>query len=245
MIITSVWRDAKTALSFLTTVPVGYADSAQPGRAFAYFPLVGGLIGGVLAALAWALPFSAAVNAVLVLAAWVIITGGLHLDGLGDSCDGLLASVPVARRLEIMKDPQTGSWAVIGLILVLLGKWASLMQMSIPALLVLPPVAGRWGMVLQASAFAYARESGLGGYFRQGLGRVQVIIATVTALVLFVAFGGWIAGLAVAAVTLVMAFGLGRWAAGRLGGGLTGDVYGATCELIEWGCLLMLGAVSI
>lgn len=235
-----MWADIRAAFSFLTILPLGYAEGRKPGWSFAWYPLVGLVIGLVLVLVASLSPFAEGTTAFLVLLAWVVITGGLHLDGFGDSCDGLLATVEPARRLEIMKDPRAGSWAVVGLLLLLLGKWTAISGQS-PLLLVLPPLVGRWAMVIAVYSFPYARSSGLGGYFRDGLGRPQVIVATASALLaaavivdealpLLVIFG--IAGMTV--------FIVGRWAAKRLGGGLTGDVYGALCELTELGCLLGL-----
>ncbi len=239
-----MWADVRAAFSFLTVVPLGFADGRKPGWSFAAYPLVGLAIGGLLALLAAFAPFDAPVTAFVVLAAWVIVTGGLHLDGFGDSCDGVLATVEPARRLEIMKDPRTGAWAVIGLIVLLLGKWTALGAVD-PALLLLPPVVGRWAMVIAAARFPYARREGLGGYFRDGLGGAQVAIASVTLLVVTLVCALWIdprallmpiAGAGVVGL-------VGGWAARRLGGGLTGDSYGALCELSELTCLL-IGAAT-
>jgi adenosylcobinamide-GDP ribazoletransferase len=233
-----MWADLRAAFSFLTILPLGYAEDRKPGWSFTWYPLVGLVIGLLLALIAHLSPFADDTTAFLALLAWVVITGGLHLDGFGDSCDGLLATVEPARRLEIMKDPRAGSWAVVGLILLLLGKWSIISGLS-PLLLVLPPVVGRWGMVIAAYSFPYARASGLGGYFRNGLGRPQVILATAIALLAAAASAREVGPLLIAFIIGgVTVFAVGRWAAKRLGGGITGDVYGALCELIELGCLL-------
>jgi adenosylcobinamide-GDP ribazoletransferase len=234
------------ALAFLTILPVGEVESDEPGRAFAIFPLVGLLIGLLLAAAAHSLAhfLPADLTALGVVVLWVIVTGGLHLDGFGDSCDGVLATVEPERRLEIMKDPQAGSWAVIGLILLLLGKWLAVREVSTAAL-ILPAVIGRWGMVLAAFGFPYARSSGLGAFFRQGLGRRQVILATLTTVLIVVVWSLLIdrRGIALLLVGWLLVMSAGRWAARRLGGGLTGDVYGALCELTELACLLGLSLI--
>ncbi len=235
-----MWADLRAAFSFLTILPLGYAEDRKPGWSFTWYPLVGLVIGLLLALIAHLSPFAAGTTAFLVLLAWVVITGGLHLDGFGDSCDGLLATVEPARRLEIMKDPRAGSWAVVGLILLLLGKWSVISGLS-PLLLVLPPMVGRWGMVIAVYSFPYARASGLGGYFRNGLGRQQVILATAIALLAAAASAREVGPLLIAfMIGGVTVFAVGRWAAKRLGGGITGDVYGALCELIELGSLLGL-----
>ncbi len=241
-----MWTDLRTAVAFLTILPVGYPEGHQPGRAFAWFPLVGLLLGLIVAGVASLRFFPADVVAFLTLAVWVILTGGLHLDGFGDSCDGLLATVTPERRLEIMKDPRAGSWAVVGLGLLLLGKWVTLAHIA-PMLLILPPVLGRWSMVLAAYHFPYARPSGMGAYFRQGLGQGQLVTASISSLLVGLTLF-WLYpqrfALLVCLITapLIVAL-VGRWAAGRLGGGLTGDVYGALCELTELVCLIGLSVV--
>jgi adenosylcobinamide-GDP ribazoletransferase len=106
-------HDLQTALAFLTILPVGMVEGCKPGYAYGWFPFVGLLLGLTLLALsALLLPASAEVRALLLLLVWVVYTGGLHLDGLADACDGLLATTTPERRLEIMKDPRAGSWAV-------------------------------------------------------------------------------------------------------------------------------------
>jgi adenosylcobinamide-GDP ribazoletransferase len=233
--------DVRAAFAFLTILPFHHPEGRAPGAAFAYFPLVGLLIGGALwlvALLPWP---TTAVAAFAVLLLWVVLTGGLHLDGFGDACDGLLATVSPERRLEIMKDPRTGTWAVVGLVLLLLGKWV-LLQSVQPALLVAPPVVARWSMGLAVYCFPHARSAGLGVYFRQGLGRKELVVAALITAVVVAALA-WLVHvrlLALLFVPLLTTFAFGRWAAHRLGGGLTGDLYGAICELTELLCLALI-----
>ncbi len=235
-----MWADIRAAFSFLTILPLGYVEGRKPGWSFAWYPLVGLAIGFILALIAALSPLNANITAFLVLLAWVVVTGGLHLDGFGDSCDGLLATVEPSRRLDILKDPRCGSWAVVGLILLLLGKWTAVVGLP-PLLLMLPPLLGRWAMVMAVYSFPYARPVGLGEYFRDGLRRAQVIIATVTTLLIAAVLVREIVPLLIVfLIASGTAFAGGRWAARRLGGGLTGDVYGALCELTELLCLLGL-----
>lgn len=233
--------DVQAAFTFLTILPVGYSPGRQPGQAYSWFPLVGLVIGLALAAVA-SLPLpTAQVRSFCLLLLWVVLTGGLHLDGFGDSCDGLLATTTPEQRLAILKDPRAGSWAVIGLILLLLGKWLFLQGMA-PLALVAPPMVGRCAMVWAAYSFPAARPTGLGSYFRAGLGRQQVLIATGFTLAVLGGLAWWVEG-RVGLLGLVPIFTvtlLGRWATQRLGGGLTGDIYGAICEVTELGCLLVL-----
>jgi adenosylcobinamide-GDP ribazoletransferase len=232
--------DLVNAFSFLTILPTGWLKpdiTRPPGRAFSFFPLVGLVIGLLVSAVASIRFLPADVTAFLSLAAWVALSGGLHLDGFADSCDGLFATVTPERRLEIMKDPRAGSWAVIGVALLLLGKWTAIRYVSFPMLL-LAPVAGRWAMMFAVALFPNARPGGIGAFFRNGLGRAQMIVATVIALAVALALG-WRALIALG-TAFVFAMLYGLWASKRLGGGLTGDVYGATCELVEFLCLILL-----
>jgi len=236
-----MFADLRAAFSFLTIIPLGYADGRKPGWSFTWYPIVGLVIGTILAFMATISPFESYPTAFLILFIWVVITGGLHLDGFGDSCDGLFATVDLKRRLEIMKDPRTGSWAVIGLILLLLGKFIFLPLIP-PLLLIIPPILGRWVMVLAVYSYRYARSSGLGGYFRDGLGQVQVGIATVFTFSAILVFSlNIVLFIFMVAIGLGIVWGVGRWASKRLGGGITGDVYGALCELTELACLIGLG----
>lgn len=232
--------DLRAAFAFLTILPVGYAEPRRPGHLFAWFPLVGGLIGLVLWGVAL-IPWPVTqVSALAVLVAWVLLTGGLHLDGFGDSCDGLLAMVTPERRLEIMKDPRTGTWAVVGLLLLLLGKYVLIGAVA-PVWLLVAPVIGRTAMVLAAYSFPHARTAGLGVYYRDGLGWNQLVAALLFTVVILAA-AGWLLELRLLlapGLLLLTVWAFGRWAAARLGGGLTGDIYGAICELTEVGCLLL------
>jgi adenosylcobinamide-GDP ribazoletransferase len=235
-----MWTDMSNALAFLTIMPVHFRSTSPVGRLLAWAPLVGLLIGVLVSATAL-LPLQRELRAFIVVAIWVSITGGLHLDGFADSCDGLLATVDVERRLEIMRDPRAGSWAVIGLILLLLGKWSALLD-SVPATLILVPVVGRWAIVLTVYAFKPARQSGAAVHFREGFGRAQLSIATMTTLLVGVILGlwaGWVVVVPLLTAPLCVWL-VGGWAARRLSGGLTGDVYGALCELTEVLCLILL-----
>lgn len=243
-----MFSDLRAAFSFLTILPFGYPEpdeNRKPGYSFAYYPLVGLAIGALLALCASLQIFPPNITAFLTLCVWVVLTGGLHLDGFADSCDGLFATTTPEKRLEIMKDPRAGAWAVIGVVLLLLGKFMLLQHVS-PVLLMLPPVMGRWGIVLVVERFSYARASGIGAFFREGFGTAQVVAATATAVIIGSALllidSRALLGLIAAPL---VALGFGRWAAGRLNGGLTGDIYGAVCELTEFVCLLLLASGQV
>jgi cobalamin 5'-phosphate synthase/cobalamin synthase len=232
------------ALSFLTTLPARQVPYAADGlgKAAAWFPVVGLLIGLLLVlvhaggrVLLGPLP-----AAVLVVTVWAVLTGGLHLDGLADCCDGLLVSAGRERRLEILRDPRVGSFAVVGLVLALLLKTAgvSALPAAAPGLL-LAPVWARW-WILVAARRPLARPGGLGSSFAAALTPRTLGVAALLPLVLLglLAPFDWrsIFGVGLSAVAC---FGVLRLAEARIGG-VTGDVYGAVVELSEIALILGL-----
>jgi adenosylcobinamide-GDP ribazoletransferase len=243
--------DFLRAIGFLTVLPVHprWDEHTAPGRAMAFYPLTGALIGGGLAGLAYLLgmsrlPLTAPLlPAALILAAWAGITGGLHLDGWADCCDALFVPASRERRLEILRDPRLGSFGGIGLSVLLIVKLAAIQGVvALPErwllLFVIPPAA-RWALVIAARAFPLARPDGMAASFRNGLGTRELVVATVTVLLvtaLSTALTGWRALIPLAAAPLVMLV-MARLATGRLGG-LTGDVYGAIVELAETAALV-------
>jgi adenosylcobinamide-GDP ribazoletransferase len=179
----------------------------------------------------------------LVLALWVVLTGGLHLDGLADCCDGMLNSSPSERRLDIMRDARLGAFGGIGLVLYLLVKLAAIASLppgnALIALLA-APVVGRW-LMLVAAQQPMARSGGLGYDFRLGF-RPRAYLLAVAPLVLLGIFAGWtmLAALAAAHLAAWGVFALARAALG----GLTGDVCGLTIELGEL-VVLVIFAVQL
>ena len=137
------------AIGFLTIIPVPWGDRDSMVHAPAWFPLVGLGLGGILAGLDYAagLALPTLVVGALLLAALLVMTRALHTEGFLDSCDGLLGGFTRERRLEIMRDPHVGAFAVIGCGALLLLKWVLLV--SIPggvriSLLVVFPACPGW-----------------------------------------------------------------------------------------------------
>jgi adenosylcobinamide-GDP ribazoletransferase len=212
---------------------------AQLGRATAYFPLVGLIIGGILAGLNWLLNLilPAAVVNVLLIVALVIVTGALHLDGLADTCDGIAGHKPVEERWKVMRDSRTGAFGVVGVALVLLVKYVALNNVppaSMTAVLLFMPVVSRWAMAYAIFAFRYARPEGLGTAYKNATRWPQFTAATVLTLAIAAAlyplfsvtgflliFGVWIIA---TALTFYFRY---KFA------GLTGDTYGAINEVSE------------
>ncbi len=233
-------NDFLAALALLTTLPAP-RDRPISARAYAYFPLVGGVIGVLLvtANVLFRALFAAPVAAALVVALWVILTGALHLDGLADACDALFAATTRARRLEILRDVHLGAFGATGIALLLIAKFAAVSAAS-PVSVFLAPLLARWAMVV-AAAYPPARSEGMAIAFRAGLTRREIFVATLMTAFVCVWLGALGVG-ALAAATGVMLF-IVRAAINRLGG-LTGDIYGMIGESVEV-AVLIVGGVSI
>ena len=225
------------ALQFLTVLPPVVRRPFTPGelgRAVGFFPLIGVLLGGLLAGLAWALSLilPAGVSAALVLLTWIALTGAFHFDGLLDAADGLLGGRSPEARLRIMRDERVGAFAVAAGALILLIKYSALVATALsPFALLVAPTLGRWGMAFSLVVFPYARPEGLGQAMKGHAGWPQVVLATGSALIVAGLAGG-LQGLAAVAVAAVFTWAVARFALGRLPG-LTGDLYGAICLVVE------------
>lgn len=230
------------ALQFLTTFPtlIRRSFTAQElGRAVGYFPVVGLALGGALYGLGSSLRliFPSQVVAVIVLAAWLLLTRALHFDGFLDTCDGLFGGFTPKRRLEIMRDSRVGAFGVAGGGLLLLAKYAAILSLPHLSGLLLAPVFGRWALSTAIFAFPYARERGMGRDMKDNAGWPQVILATLISLLTAWLFAGWTGLLSLALAGAVLWLG-GSFILRRIPG-LTGDSYGALCEMVELAILLM------
>ena len=229
----------RLALGFLTALPVRPPGGLRPGdlgRAAAWFPLVGLALGtalwGAYHGLSVGMPQEA--TAVLVVAAWAVLTGGLHLDGLADCCDGLLGSADRQRRMAIMQDPRIGAFGVAGVSLLLLLKFAAVSGIADGRGLILVPILGR-SATLVVARLRPARAEGLGAAMQHELRGWVVGLSLAVSMLGAAWFGG--RGAAALILAYLTAFGVGALARARLGG-QTGDVLGATCELAEAVALL-------
>jgi adenosylcobinamide-GDP ribazoletransferase len=230
------------AFQFLTTFPalIRRAFTAQElGRAVGFFPLVGLALGGILYGLASGLQviFPSPVVAAILLAAWLLLTRALHFDGFLDSCDGLFGGFSPERRLEIMRDSRVGAFGVAGGGLLLLTKYAAIASLPHLTGLLLAPIMGRWVLSMAIFAYPYAREKGLGRDMKDNVHWQQVILSTVVAVVAAWLFAGWTGLLTFALAASVLW--LGASFILRRIPGLTGDSYGALCELAEVAVLLL------
>jgi adenosylcobinamide-GDP ribazoletransferase len=224
-----------SALQFLTRVPVPGGEYRMES-AVPWFPFVGFVLGGILAlvdlGLRW-VPVTPLLASTVLVVALLALTGALHADGLMDTCDAVFGHATPERRLEIMRDPRAGTFGVVGLVCVVALKIAALDALPLasrPQLLVLAPGLGRWAIVLLATVFPYGRPSGLGTPIKAAATWPVLAVASLLPLIGCVVLGPL--GIVCALLAMLVTLGLGRWFTHLLPG-LTGDCYGAACEVVE------------
>lgn len=236
----------RTAFSYFSVLPAGFAD-VPSAASLAYLPLVG-IVTGIAAGAAGYVaslfaPHPIAVALAFAAALW--LTGAIHVDGFLDASDALFASVSPERRLSIMKDPRHGTYAVVAFVALsavwLAAIW-SLPAAFYPGAFAFAAGLGRWAMTLNAFFFGYAREGG----FRETVGSKPSLSSAAGWGAVFAVTGFFLSPLLVVFVpaAAAAAYGLGRWAQARLGGGLTGDVYGFGITLIEVAALAGVATVQ-
>lgn len=235
-------RSLALALGMLTTLPTPLPRAPSPqewGLAPLMYPLVGLVLSAVLLAAGWlvfAMP--PPVAAALLLSFWTVLSGAMHLDGLADCADALAAGhLDAEHRQAVLRDPHVGSLAVVVVVLVLLGKYACItaaFERSDLVPLVLAPVLARTATLALMCSLRYVSPGGMAETITAQLPRRRgrQVLAIVALLGLFLAP---LALLGAGVVTWLIA----RAARRRLGGA-TGDVYGATIELVELTTLLLL-----
>jgi adenosylcobinamide-GDP ribazoletransferase len=240
---------ARTALGFLTRVPVGGArfTPVELSRAALWFPAVGLLVGGVAAgvrALA-GLVVPAEPATVLALLAAVLVTGAFHEDGLADAADGLGAHVDRARKLEIMRDSRVGTYGALAVAVPLLLAYAALAPLTageFARAALCAHVLGRWSTLPQSAFLPKARDAGSGSAVSVGPGILVAGTLYTAALVLA------LAGPGPGALALGVAVALGAlcgWGLVRALGGVTGDTFGAVNKLTEVATYVVLGATWV
>lgn len=229
-------RGLLAAIGFLTRIPVParvFGDAAARARSLACYPAVGAVLGALLIALAWVLrDVNPLLRAALILAAWVALTGALHLDGLADSADAWVGGMgDRARTLAIMQDPASGPMGVVAIVLVLLLKFAALASLSMPAWpsLLLAPLLARAALVALFLTTPYVRPGGLGDDLQRAPRITSLIMLAASIACCAVARwrGAWML------LAAMIVFACWRCACMHRLGGCTGDTAGALVEMTE------------
>jgi adenosylcobinamide-GDP ribazoletransferase len=242
--------ELKTGLAFLTRLPLGDSQpvtGVDVARASWTFPVIGAGVGAFGALIYWiahGLGLPAFVCAALAVAATLLITGGLHEDGLADTADGFGAGVTPGRKLEIMRDSQIGTYGVAALILSLLLRVGAIASLAEPGLAALALIAAHAGARATLPAFMRrvprARQDGLSADAGEPPQQSSAIAAAIGLVVLLLCLG--FSATLIAAVLLAAALGLMAWLCLRQIGGQTGDVLGALEQVSEILILLVAAA---
>lgn len=236
-----------SALSFLTIFPVGKVRLDHSPRSPLFFPIVGLLIGLLcfgIDRIAGHFLFPE-LRALLVVFFLAFISGGLHLDGLADSADGLLSHRDRDKMLSIMHDPRIGTMGVLALFFCLTFKWVALIALKTPESviwIIAAPGIARTALVAGLVAYPHAREQGGTHSIFYQKGRWS-LLALVWVPMFIPFYQQWVWGLWAVALFISVFFIFNRYVMMKLGG-ITGDTLGALCEITET-CVLLLGAFVI
>lgn len=223
------------------------------GESVKFFPTVGAVLGIICAGVVGALNFFTAGNLPLLTGAvgfttLIILTGGIHCDGLMDSADGLFSGREREKILLIMKDSRAGSFGVVAMILVAALEVSTLTELArlstrlLCAAIYSAPIIGRLMMVVTIGAFPYARAEGMGKAFAQFTTRRTIFFAAGEALLLllplnFVGEKIFLWAAAATLIALLVTWKFATFATSKIGG-VTGDIYGAVTTLAEMSSLI-------
>ena len=232
--VNSFVENLQAAVQFITILPAG-APRYRPREMIAYFPLTGLLLGLILAifdalaCLAWPAATVAVLDTVLLIA----LTGALHLDGLGDTADGLLGHRPREKALDIMKDSRIGAMGLVAVTACLAMKWAGISGMTEHRFLflLLIPAWSRSGMLFGIKYLPYGRPDGGTGHalFNEPLQWIDFRwLLPVLVLTLITGRSG--IGLLLTFIILTAVL-IGYF--GKRMGGITGDMLGCMTEVLE------------
>lgn len=231
------------ALQFLTILPVRVKPKIENkdfGASLLYFPVVGLLIGLLLGLSAFVFSFLPSLpKAAVILIASIIVTGGIHLDGFADTCDGFYGNNSKERILEIMRDSRIGTMGVIGIVSILLLKFsliASLPKSILWRSLVLMATFSRWAQVMACFNSSYVRPEGKAKYFIEHATKKEFFLSFLFALTLFCIFFK-IKGLILFFTSLFPTFLFMQYMKKKIGG-MTGDTIGGLSEFAEVTVLL-------
>ncbi|MEM9117288.1 MAG: adenosylcobinamide-GDP ribazoletransferase [Cyanobacteria bacterium P01_F01_bin.56] len=245
-------RQLMGAVTFYTQLPIPH-QWPMSFEGFARFaPLVGIGIGFMLALADWglvALALPLATRCALLVAWWLWLTGGLHLDGAMDTADGLAVPDP-ARRLDVMADSRTGAFGAMVAVVLLGFKTLFLTDLETLRWVSLPLAAGwgRWAQVVAIACYPYLRPEGKGALHKAHAqpetdwlwGFAALLGLSGIAAAIAPASGLWL--MAVTIISGWIALAVGAWLQWQLNG-QTGDTYGAIVEWTE--ALILCGMVAL
>jgi adenosylcobinamide-GDP ribazoletransferase len=245
-------KDFLLMLQFFTRIPINMSlpcEKENFRRGAIFFPAVGFVIGGIQ----WLLFFltmkflPSNTIAILVLAMGILITGGLHIDGLGDTCDGFFALKGKERIIEIMKDSRIGTYSCIAIILDLLFKYSSTEDLLVSGYslgIIAAPVIAKTAFIFLFYIGKQAKAIGTGNLFIGNVGKKELFIATIMGYGICGLLIGPVKAVILIGVALLVTYLFNKYCESVIDG-LTGDTLGANNEIIEIFTLILVLTVQI
>ena len=227
------------AVQFLTVVPIP-GRTAIPGRAAPFFPVIGAALGAACGLLfeACQKPLGTSLAALLAISAAIVVSGGLHEDGLADVADALRAGRSREKMLAVLKDSRIGAYGAVALILCICIRWQALEHIQMdPVLALASSLALSRASLVVLGAITVPVGRGLGASFSEALTPVVSVIVAVQ-VVIAAALCGW-RGVPMLLATTAIIIAARSYFTHRLGG-VNGDCLGATCLTVESANLLVL-----
>jgi adenosylcobinamide-GDP ribazoletransferase len=241
-----MFREIGSVFSFLTIIPVSTTNLETVAKYMYIFPIVGITIGLIVGSFAFGLTFflDPLIVSLLVVGLLAIITGIHHIDGLADFADGLMTKGNKEKKLLAMKDVSTGSAGILSIILYVVGMILALSLMSGYALfqaILLSEILAKFSMVLQASLGRSAAVGSNTPFVQIMKDKRRLAIACAITIIPLVIIGG-ITGIIVFGASIALTlFLIGL--SNRSFGGITGDVLGATNEIIRLSSLVIFASI--
>lgn len=245
-----IYNEFLLMLQFLTRIPVNRSlpcerDNFKRGSVF--LPMIGLIIGGIQLLVYYIfyrfLP--SGVVSVLIILAGILLTGGLHIDGLGDTSDGFFAFKGKDRIVEIMKDSRIGTFACIAIVLDILMRYSLIsyvIDKASPLIIIVAVVIGRFNIMLISFIGKNAKSTGSGNLFIGNIDKLQLIISFLLTVAISFLFIGLKSTFIILPLTLFITALFNKYCVSKIGG-ITGDLLGANNELCEIAALIIFCAL--
>ncbi len=224
-----------SAIQFITILRIGKIEHFEPHRMIPFFPIVGLLLGVVVSGFDWIFLqlFSRPVASFLDVVLLIVLTGALHIDGLGDMADGLFGHHSRGKALSIMKDSRIGAMGLVAIVCAIIVKWCGIsgLEQQRHLILIIIPAFSRGSMLFGIRLLPYGRPQGGTGhpFFSHELSLAAFAgLAAPLVLTLFLGLKGLWLGVAFVVLTGVVLYYYKK----RLGC-ITGDMLGAMAEGME------------
>ena len=242
-----MFRGIKSVVSFLTIIPSKNSDLDTVAKNMYLFPIAGAIIGLIIGVAGFGLSSiiqQPLITGLLLTGSLMIITGIHHTDALCDFADGMMVKGTKEKKLQAMRDPAVGSAGVVTIVLYVAGMILAISMMKGFVLLeaiVLSELLAKFSMVQQANRGQSAWQ-GLSSPFTQSMkDHKKLAVAAGLAIIPTLAFGGT-AGIYAVIVSIGMTF-LLLSVSNKSFGGVSGDVFGASNELVRLSSLLIFASV--